>query len=138
MSSDNPAGSKSVYTRLALRALLETAVVAGLAYWGVSTGDITLGKIGLGVGAPLVGFGIWGAVDFRQAGRLAEPMRLLEELVISGLAALAVYSAGLHAAGIALVILTFAYHALVYLQGARLLEPKQQQSQHGRTSAQFE
>ena len=138
MSSDNPAGSNSIYTRLALRALLETAVVAGLAYWGVRTGDSMLGKVALGIGAPLVGFGIWGAIDFRQAGRFAEPLRLVEELVISGLTALAVYSAGLQAAGIALACLAVIYHALVYLQGARLLEPKLQPSQLGRTSAEFE
>jgi len=33
--------------------------------------------------------GFWGAVDFHQAGRLAEPLRLVQELAISGLAAVA-------------------------------------------------
>ncbi len=112
--------------------------MAGLAYWGVHTGDSTAAKVALGIVAPLVGFGIWGAIDFRQAGRLAEPLRLVEELVISGLAALALYSTGLHALGIALALLSVVYHALVYLQGARLLEPKHQPSRHTSPSAQFE
>jgi hypothetical protein len=41
------------------------------------------------LGAPLVGFGFWGAVDFHQAGRFAEPLRLIQELAISALAAVA-------------------------------------------------
>ncbi len=107
---------------LALRVLLETGIVAALAYWGYQTGGSTTGKVLLAVGAPVVGFGIWGAVDFRQAGRLAEPLRLAEELVISGLAAAALYTAGEHALGWALAGLSLVYHALVYANGQRLLK----------------
>ena len=134
MSSERPSSGTAVYARLALRVLLETAIVAALAYWGVHRGDSTAAKVVLGIGAPLVGFGIWGAIDFRQAGRLAETLRLIEELVISGLAALAVYSSGLHAIGIAIAVLTVAYHAFVYVLGARLLEPKTQSPHNVRQS----
>ncbi len=108
---------------LTLRALMEAGVVAALAYWGVRTGDGLAMKLALGLGAPVLGFGFWGAIDFHQAGRLAEPLRLTQELAVSGIAALAAYSAGLPAAGIALAALSLVYHALVYASGARLLTP---------------
>ena len=56
---------------LALRVLMEAGVVVGLAYWGARTGEGAAAKILLGVGAPVLGFGSWGAVDFHRT-RLAE------------------------------------------------------------------
>ena len=106
---------------LALRALMEGGVVLGLAYWGVRAGEDTAGKVLLGLGAPVLGFGFWGAVDFRRAGRLAEPLRLMQELLVSVLAAAALYVAGQPVLGIALAALSIVYHALVYASGARLL-----------------
>jgi hypothetical protein len=106
---------------LALRALMELGVVVGLAYWGYRTGDGAGMKLLLAVGAPLLGFGFWGAVDFRFAGRSAEPLRLVQELVVSGLAALALYAAGARLLGALLAALSVAYHALVYASGDRLL-----------------
>lgn len=107
---------------LALRAVLETAIVVGLAYWGWQTGSGTIAKIGLAIGAPVVGFGFWGLVDFRQAGRAAEPLRLVQELAISGLVALSVWSAGQPVLGLLLAVLSIVYHALVYATGGRLLK----------------
>jgi hypothetical protein len=43
-------------------------------------------------------------------------------MVLSLLAALALYSAGLHALAWGLALLTVAYHALVYVTGQRLLK----------------
>jgi Protein of unknown function (DUF2568) len=106
---------------LGLRVLMEAGIVFGLAYWGVHAGDSTAGRIALGILAPVLGFGLWGAVDFHQAGRFAEPLRLVQELVISGLAALALYAAGLHVVGVSLAALSVVYHALVYLSGGALL-----------------
>jgi hypothetical protein len=107
---------------LALRVLMEAGIVVGLAYWGAHTADTTGGRVALGILAPVIGFGLWGAVDFHQAGRLAEPLRLVQELLISGLAALALYAAGQHALGAALAALSMGYHALVYATGRRLLQ----------------
>jgi Protein of unknown function (DUF2568) len=109
---------------LTLRVLIEVGIVGALAYWGLRSGDTTVGKIVLGVGAPVVGFGFWGAVDFRRAGRLAEPLRLIQELAVSGVAAFALYAAGQQALGVVLGVLSIAYHALVYLSGGRLLKPR--------------
>ena len=93
-----------------------------LAYWGIHTGRGIVAKVLLGVGAPLVGFGFWGAMDFRRA-RHAEGLRLLQELVVSGLAALAWYASGAHLLGVAVAAWSIAYHAVVYASGARLLKP---------------
>ena len=108
---------------LASRVLLETGVVAGLAWSGYAAGGGGLAGVLLAIFAPLVGFGLWGAVDFRHAGRLAEPLRLVEELVISALAAAGVIATGHPGPGWALLGLSLAYHLLVYATGGRLLKP---------------
>lgn len=111
---------------LTLRVLMEVGIVAALAYWGVHTGGSTSAKVILGIAAPAVGFGFWGAVDFHQAGRLAEPLRLVQELAISLLAALAWYAAGSQILGLSLGALSILYHALLYPTGGRLLKPRPQ------------
>ncbi len=107
---------------LALRALMEFGIVAGFAYWGVHSADSLAGKLSLGLAAPAVGFGIWGAVDFRNAGPRAELMRLGEELTISGLAALALVTSGQVALGVCLAAISVLHHGLVYMIGERLLK----------------
>lgn len=114
--------SKLTWFTLALRVTMEAAIIAALAMWGYHVGPHTVGKLVLALAAPAIGFGVWGAVDFRQAGRFAEALRLAEELAVSGLAALAWYAAGQHAPGAALAIVSLAYHGLVYLGGGRLLK----------------
>ncbi len=108
---------------LLLRVLMEIGVVAALAFWGVHLGGSTAAKIALGIAAPALGFGFWGAIDFHQAARFAEPLRLVQELTVSLLAALAWYTAGWHGLGVALGGLSIVYHALVYATGERLLKP---------------
>lgn len=107
---------------LALRALMETGVVLGLGYWGWHEGGSTPTKLLLALAVPTAGFGFWGAVDFRGAGRAAEGLRLGQELAVSGLAALALYVAGAHALGWALAAISVVHHALVYATGGRLLK----------------
>ena len=106
---------------LTARAAMEAGVIGALAYWGYHTGHGTPAQLGLAVAAPTIGFGIWGAIDFHQLGRLAEPLRLIEELAISGVAAGALYATGQHTPAAALALLSIAYHGIVYLQGDRLL-----------------
>lgn len=110
---------------LGLRVLMETGVVAGLAFWGYRTGGSTGIRVLLAIAAPLVGFGIWGAVDFHRAGPFAEPLRLVEELAISGLAAAGLVATGAATLGWALATISVVYHALVYLTGHRLLTQPQ-------------
>lgn len=101
---------------------METAIVVAFAFWGYQCGQTTIMKILFAIGTPLIGFGFWGAVDFHQAGHAAEWLRLIEELVITGLAAVAFYVVGQTVLGWALGILSIVYHALVYLSGGRLLK----------------
>lgn len=105
-----------------LRTIMELGIVVALGYWGHKTGEGATMKILLSVGTPLIGFGIWGLVDFRNAGAFAEPLRLIEELVISGLAALAWVVAGAQSMGWALGILSIVHHVLVYALGGNLLK----------------
>ncbi len=119
-----PPSSTILWFNLGLRAVMETGIVVGLAYWGYQTGSAPIAKIVLAIGAPLLGFGFWGAVDFHQAGRAAEPLRLVQELLVSGLAALAVWSAGRPVFGLAMGVVSIGYHALVYAAGGRLLKPR--------------
>ena len=106
---------------LALRVLLEVGIVVAFAWWGFqATGSAQI-NILLEVGTPILAFAFWGLIDFRWAGALSEPLRLLQELAISGAAAAAWYAAGQHALAWPLAGLSVAYHAIVYLTGARLL-----------------
>jgi hypothetical protein len=106
---------------VALRGLMELGIVIGLGYWGYQVGSTLLLKILLAILMPLFVFGFWGLVDFHQAGSLAEPLRLLQELTVCGLTAVALYTVGRHTLGWAMVLIAVVYHALVYLSGARLL-----------------
>lgn len=120
--TSSPLGLGGMIT-LTLRVTMEAAVVVALVWWGYQTGGNGAARVILAVIAPAVGFGIWGAVDFHQAGRYAEPLRLIEELLISGIAALALSAAGASALGWSLAGLSALYHVLVYVRGERLLKP---------------
>jgi hypothetical protein len=93
-----------------LRFLLELAVLASLAYWGVSEHG-GLAQWVLGLGAPAAAAVVWGAFVAPKAAHPAtDPLRLLLELAVfgSGVAALAAADKP----GLALV---FAALALVHL-----------------------
>lgn len=120
---------------LVLRVVMEICVVLALATWGVHAGPSSVAKVVLGVGVPVIGFGFWGAVDFRDAGWIAEPLRLAQELIVTSLAAVAWYAAGWEAPGLALATLSLLYHGLVYALGERLLQTdhaKRRTAQTGR------
>jgi hypothetical protein len=110
------------WVNLALRRLMQLGVVLAVGYWSYHASQRALAKAALGVLAPVLVFGFWDMVDFHRAGRMAEPLRLLQELLISGLAAVALVVAGLPALGWALALTSIAHHALVYALGERLLK----------------
>ncbi len=107
---------------LALRAVMELAIVLATGYWGYRTGATTASRVALAIAAPTLVFGFWGLVDFHQAGRAAEPLRLLQELLVTGLAAAALYVAGQRSFAVALAGLSIVHHTLVYALGNRLLK----------------
>ncbi len=117
-----------IWLNVVLRAVMELGVVVGLSVWGYSIATGFWLRILLALIAPAIGFGVWGLVDFRNTGVLAEPLRLTEELLISGLAALAFYVAGYQVPGWSLAVLSIIHHCLVYLTGRRLLEKTQVQN----------
>ncbi len=110
------------WINVALRAIMEAGIVVAFGYWGYRTGATTLLKVMLAVSVPLMGFGFWGAVDFHQTGKWAEPLRLTQEMLISGLAAVAFYVKGHHMLGWALALISIVHHILVYTLGDRLIK----------------
>ncbi|HKJ80590.1 MAG TPA: YrdB family protein [Ignavibacteriaceae bacterium] len=114
--------SKLKIFNLTLRGIIESGIVAGLAYWGFFTGYNLTMKLILGVGAPLLIFGFWGAYDFHNFGKLSEALRLIQELILSGFTAIVLYTTGQHFLGWALGIISIIHHLFVYLLGETLLK----------------
>ena len=106
---------------LILRVAMEVGIVVALAYWGHQTGSGATAWL-WAILAPLIGFGFWGLVDFHQLGRWSEPARLVQELVLTGVAALALIDAGQPALGVLLAAVSCIHHGLVYALGDRLIK----------------
>ncbi len=88
---------------LVLRFLLELAMIAALFTWGVRIADPIWLKTLLGVAAPALALFAWGAfIAPRASRRLADPARLLLEIVLFGLAAIGLATVGLPVWAIAL------------------------------------
>lgn len=111
-----------LWINVALRGVMEAGVVFAFGWWGYQTGKAPFTRALLAIGAPVIGFGFWGAVDFHQAGAWAEPLRLIQELAVSGLAALALYVTGLPTLGWTLAGLSAFHHVLVYVLGETLIK----------------
>lgn len=80
---------------LGLRFMLELCALAGLGYWGATSGRGPLTKTLLGIGAPLAAAVIWGAFVAPKASvPVSEPIRLLLEVLVFGSAVVALYRAG--------------------------------------------
>nr|WP_275691042.1 YrdB family protein [Paenibacillus aceris] len=110
------------WVNLALRGLMELGIVIALAYWGYHSGKNTIQSTLLSIGAPLLIFGFWSLFDFRKVVATPEPFRLVQELILSGLAAVAWYTAGQRSLGITLGTISIVHHVLVYILGERLLK----------------
>lgn len=79
---------------LALAFFLELGVLAALGYWGFYTGQGTLAKIGLGIGAPAVAVVVWGLFGApRSAWRLRGLRFLILRVIFFGSAAVALFAA---------------------------------------------
>ena len=109
---------------VALRGVMEFGIVVVMAFWGYQAGSGLVAKILLAILAPLIVFGFWGLVDFHQAGRIAEPLRLVQELLICGLVVVALFATGQLAFAWAFGLIAVVQHSLVYLLGDTLLKGK--------------
>jgi hypothetical protein len=85
------------YVNIALRFLLELCALGALGYWGFHTGNGTILKMVLGIGAPLMMAVIWGAFGSPKAMvKLSVPWHLLFESIVFAIPAVALYFAGKH------------------------------------------
>ena len=109
---------------IVLRAIMELGIVLALGYWGFHNGKSEPTKITLGISSPILIFGFWEMVDFHKTCRKAELLRLIQEIILSGLAAAALYFAGQHALSWALAGLSIIHHTFVYMLGVTLLKKK--------------
>lgn len=80
---------------LALRFFLELGMLAAFGYWGVQAASGSVMKVVLGVGAPLLAAVFWGTfLSPKAAIHLSQPARLGLEVVVFGLAAIALVVSG--------------------------------------------
>jgi hypothetical protein len=105
---------------LTVRFLCELAMLAALAYWGFSVGDGVAAWL-LGIGAPLLAAGIWGALVAPKARwPLPLPLRVLVELLLFGVAAGALAVAGQPVLAVVLGVAALATSLLNAAQERRL------------------
>jgi uncharacterized protein DUF2568 len=105
-------------TNLALAFFLELSVLAALAYWGFQTGQGTIARIALGIGAPAVAIVVWALFGSPQAAwHLNGVYRLLLQVVFFGSAAVALFAAGQHSLGVAFALVFVLNTVLAYALG---------------------
>lgn len=81
---------------LAVSFILELCALFIFGYWGYTTGQGMLAKIVLSIAGPAVFVVVWGLfMAPASSRRLREPWRFIVELVLFGLATIALYSTGL-------------------------------------------
>jgi hypothetical protein len=116
---------------LALRFLLELAVLVAIGYWGFSQ-YIGFWRFLLGIGIPVTAAAIWGTFavpkDPSRSGRAPVPipgmLRLVLELALFGFAAWALYDAGSGTLALILAGITIVHYALSYDRVAWLIGQK--------------
>jgi len=80
---------------LAVAFLLELCALGAFGYWGFKTGSVTLSKVGLGIGAPLLAAVVWGVfVAPRAAVPVPGLLRFFIQALFFGLAALGLATTG--------------------------------------------
>ena len=102
----------------ALSFLLELCVLVALGYWGFRTGQGTIAKIGLGIGAPAVAVVVWGLFGAPNSARqLYDPWRFILYVVFFGSAAMALFAAGQRVLGVAFALVFILNCTLIYALG---------------------
>lgn len=110
---------------LGLQFLLELAALAGLGYWGSTTGSGTFAHVALAIVAPLVAAAIWGMFGSPKAPfHLRGAWRLLLEVVFFGSAAAALFIADQPVLGAVLAATVAANVALLHALGEGDVSPE--------------
>jgi Protein of unknown function (DUF2568) len=103
---------------LALRFLLELCALGALGYWGLKTGNGTITKVALGVGAPLVAAVVWGTFVSPQAPvQLPGLMVLILQVLVFGSAAAALVATGHRTLAVVFVVIVVINAILMYVWG---------------------
>ena len=103
---------------LALRFLLELCALVALGYWGFKTGNTTIAKIALGVGAPLVAAVVWAVFVSPQASvQLPGLVVLVLQVLVFGSAAAALVATGHRAMALVFVVTVVINALLMYVWG---------------------
>jgi hypothetical protein len=104
------------FANLALRFGLELCMLAALGYWGWSTGQSAVGRVGLSIGASLIGAVVWGMfLSPRAAVPIGEHAQLLLEALVWGCAVAALVAVGSSRLAWVLVLLVIINKILLYL-----------------------
>ena len=103
---------------LALAFLLELCMLAALGYWGFTLDQGLAIRVGAGLGVPLLAAVVWGVLLApRASNRLQEPLHMILELIIFGLAIAALYAAGRPGLALAFAIVYLINLVLRYAWG---------------------
>ncbi len=102
----------------ALAFFLELGVLAALGYWGFQTGQGTIARIGLGIGAPAVAVVVWALFGApNSAWRLQGSWLLMLRVVFFGSAAVALFTAGQRVPGVVFGLVFVVNLVLIYAWG---------------------
>jgi hypothetical protein len=103
-------------TNLLVRFLLELCMLIALGYWGFSRAETGLLRFVLGIGCPLLAAVVWGFwLAPASSRRLVEPWRSLAELILFGIASIALYRAGQPGVAAAFVLIYLLNKILIIL-----------------------
>jgi hypothetical protein len=101
---------------LALAFLLEVCALAAFAWWGYQTGQGTLAKIVLAIGAPLLGAVFWGIfVAPRATFQTTPTVKFALALIVFALATVALYVTGLQTLALIFVIAALVNRLLIFV-----------------------
>lgn len=101
---------------LLLRFLLELCALGALGYWGFKTGNATITKLVLGVGAPLVAAVVWGTfLSPRAPVQLPALTVLMLQALVFGSAAAALVATGHRTLALVFVVIVVINAFLMYL-----------------------
>ena len=81
-------------TNLALAFLLELGMLAALGYWGFHTGESSISRISLGLGAPLLSATVWGIfLSPKATVKVPRVIKFILQVIVFGAAVAALFAA---------------------------------------------